>query len=703
MNKGCCLKLFIILLYSLIIFGADFDPMITNVYETETNDRTIATVITTDCSLDRTKGPFKLDGNDVVFKYGSGYPTLNYSKTPSYELCVTCGTGTTTSSCLEVDVHPNSPPVFQDWPIKTLTLKAVDTGEDESVYTVQATDPDSTDNLVYELIDIPTDYKDYFTLDETTGEIKTAIDLKYATVDTIPIKVNVSDGKNEVGPMTVVVRLTDLNPRPVFTNLPANVTIPEDAEAGDTIITLTFNDANIVDRTNFDPVCSVFPNSESYKFNYDTTSSKLKLVAVPDGDTLLDYESTNFYNISCVVNDGYLDSEGAYINLFVENINEAPTFNKDLYTCNLYESEAGVSNCDLPITITDEEGQSYNTILLSGNNSERFRLDQNTNKLTFNTNYDVDENAMPETVVVTVAAVDSRGKTGTSKIQINVRDVNDNDPDFGLNSQQSISVGADTGLGILGSVTADDIDSDNNGEVTYTLAGGSVSALAYVNVLNTGEIMYTNKYDYSLAGQTHYLEVLAKDKGSPQRTSTATVAVQFQTTTTTTTAPTGNQNIQVINNSGTSGSSSSSSNSGTSSSSSSSVLDDSTNVALLATLLSLLALAGLAGLLCCCCRGGCFSGGGGNSLCDCECFKKKTVKEEYHRRIRLQPRRVEQPKAIEPPPKTEIVEEVEEIERPQQYIVEEVLEEPRVMTSNSYGYTSSTVPYYNHAYNGYYY
>ncbi|ESO92958.1 hypothetical protein LOTGIDRAFT_175623 [Lottia gigantea] len=660
---------------------------VVNIVETATADTQIGNIQTTEssCKITNTtprKGPFDLSNTgssyDVIFKYGRGYTKLDYSKTPTYILHIQCGSA---KEDLEVDVHPNSPPKITDWPSVTITkFKAKETAEDTFIYKVPASDIDG-DTLTYTMYSDPD--LGYFSIDETTGKIVAAVDLNLATVDVIPLKVNVSDGKNTVGPFSIFVRLKDLNSRPEFTNLPTNVSIKEDAEAGDTVLQLSISDDG--PTNNLKPVCSVFPNSENYKFNYEPSTQKLKLAKVPDGDTLLDFETTKFYNITCKINDGYLDNQGDYINLYVENVNEEPIFNQELYTCNLYESKAGVSTCDLPMTITEPEDQKFDTILLPGNNSKRFTLTSDTNKLTFQTTYDVDDNVMPDQVILTVAAVDSRGKTGTSKIQVNIRDVNDNAPDFG-SVEPVYSIGADTSLGVLGNVVADDIDDGSNGEVTYSLTGGSAQALAYVNVLRNGEVCifmtnsmqnvrYSNQYDYSLAGQTHYLEVTAKDKGSPQKTSTTTIAVLFQTTTTTPVPPT-NTPVIVLNNGG------SSSNSQTASSTS--FLDDSTNVGLLAALLSLLALAGLAALLCCCCRGSnsssCFSGGQSKSFCDC--FSSRP--------------RIRKVKQIVEEPEPEIIE-----EKPKQVVVEEFVEEPRMVSytpsvisyNNSPEYVTDVVPY----------
>ena len=127
--------------------------------------------------------------------------------------------------------------------------------------------------------------------------------------------------------------------------------------------------------------------------------------------------------------------------------------------------QAGVSTCDLGLTVTDPELNTIPTLeLLAGNNSERFRYDRVSNKLTFNVDYDVDNNNMPTNVILTIYAVDSVMATGTAKIEINIQDANDNMCDFGSQQTAQFTVDQGTPLQTLGSFVASDGDltSPNN-------------------------------------------------------------------------------------------------------------------------------------------------------------------------------------------------------------------------------------------------
>jgi hypothetical protein len=72
--------------------------------------------------------------------------------------------------------------------------------------------------------------------------------------------------------------------------------------------------------------------------------------------------------------------------------------------------------------VRDFDGvQTYSLSLANGNNSQRFNLDSTSGIMTFAVDYDVDQNAMPSTVQLTVRCTDSLGKTGTTLLVITVR------------------------------------------------------------------------------------------------------------------------------------------------------------------------------------------------------------------------------------------------------------------------------------------
>ena len=69
----------------------------------------------------------------------------------------------------------------------------------------------------------------------------------------------------------------------------------------------------------------------------------MKLNTITTGETLLDFETTDKYLITCVVFDGFLYSVDDVLTMHVNNVNEPPVFNAGTYFCTLPESKVSIS------------------------------------------------------------------------------------------------------------------------------------------------------------------------------------------------------------------------------------------------------------------------------------------------------------------------------------------------------------------------
>ncbi|KAK7469931.1 hypothetical protein BaRGS_00036035 [Batillaria attramentaria] len=400
---------------------------------------------------------------------------LNYAIAAQYTITVVCedhedNTQTATTSDPQVNVLPNEFPDFDDYPsVTTASVSATGASVGDTVYTASATDPEGN-SITYQMTQSPD--SGYFDIDPNTGEITVARSLEAVTDLSSTLTVTACDPKGcNADTLTVTVPITDQNTAPSIDNLPATVSVLETATAGHILETLTITDAQGQRVTT---TCSVSPASESYKFAYDTVSKRLKLATVSSGQTLLDYDSgTRQYKITCIADDGALSSSGDVLTVNVENVNEAPVFSSSMYYCTLTESDAGVSQCSPNLLALDPDGDTIIYTFLPGNNSERFTYSSATDTVSFAVDYDVDNNVMPTTAIVTIQVTDPLGLTATSQITITVEDANDNTCDFTditLTStiDQSVPVGT-----ILAAFTATDADlTFPNNDVTYETISG---------------------------------------------------------------------------------------------------------------------------------------------------------------------------------------------------------------------------------------
>lgn len=510
------------------------------------------------CNVDRMDppgGPFIiwLEGSSVYWVYYVGVSNggaLSYKAVPTYMLTIKCVNGPRNESDfadLEIDIIPNADPVITNskYPHDVTSIVARDfTVPGTDVYTVHAKDEDG-DVLTCSMTTRPP--VNYFTIVKSgpsTGGttdciIKTAVDLRLASEPMVTLQVTISDGRTTTNNFDIDVNIA-LNTRPQILNLPITVSIPETTPSGFTIATLTVQDPDVF-VPQMVPTCTVAPISEQYKFSFETGSHKIRLSNLPNGAPPLDYETTNLYTITCTVTDGFLESENEILTVKVTNVNEPPMFDEIAYYCDLDESEAGGSSCDLNAIITDPEGDTIPSVgFLNGNNSNRFRYDWSTSAITFNVNYDVDQNAMPDNVVLQLQASDVYGASKTAPVYIRVHDVNDNTCNFGSTSTHTFRADQGTPLGSLGSFKATDEDRTSpNNLVTYEVIRALPSdSTNYIAAYGDGSLAYIGFIPEVNHGTTYTLIVRCKDGGSPQRTAEATVALTYQTTTTTSTTTT---------------------------------------------------------------------------------------------------------------------------------------------------------------------
>ncbi|KAK6167560.1 hypothetical protein SNE40_021557 [Patella caerulea] len=477
----------------------------------------------------RTVPRFGLTEFSVVYDPENGFP-LNPLIQSAYQTRVCCYDATLTSDppvCTPffISVSKNTPPTISG--VSEVTIDS----ELNSGGTVVQLVPADADNdpVTFSITSDPADARRFFAVD-SSGLVTTTVNGKSIPYAKMTLNIFASDGKDTTS-FPVTVNVNSVNHRPNILQLPLNVTIKENA-AKETLIT----NFNFADEDGFTapitPVCTVNPREESFKFAFDSNRNAYRLSNISDQP--LDFESNNFYNISCVISDGFLDSVGETIGIYVENVNEAPVFAKSQHTCVLFESPAGESFCDVRFTATDPDNDAV-TISLAGDFNNRFALTDNNRRLTFAVDYDLESVAFPSSVILNVVATDPFGATGTTTLNIAVTDINDNDPVF-TTEITTIPVEYATGIGRIGAFTATDTDQGSNGDLEYELVNiFPPDAATHFNLFNNGELHYLSQFPDTLARTTALIVAKATDKGSPRRSATGTIALTFGTTTTTST------------------------------------------------------------------------------------------------------------------------------------------------------------------------
>ncbi|XP_022238578.1 neural-cadherin-like [Limulus polyphemus] len=160
------------------------------------------------------------------------------------------------------------------------------------------------------------------------------------------------------------------------------------------------------------------------------------------------------------------------------------------------------------------------TLRAKGSGAGTFNIDSSVGIVKLAKDLDYEDLRQPQTYFLVVTATEDSGGFSTSvDLTITVHDVNDNPPRFELPDYQAHNVDEDIpqGTSVL-QVSASDMDSDKNAEITYTIE-------SQVFTIDNRGIIYSNKRLDADVNNTYEFTVEAIDHGDPQLTGTATVRI----------------------------------------------------------------------------------------------------------------------------------------------------------------------------------
>ncbi|OWF38514.1 cadherin-23-like [Mizuhopecten yessoensis] len=522
-------------------------PTSISVGELETANRLIYTITVTDpdndayvCDVSSTvpaNGPFVGIKDTDTNKYGiyTDTPTFSYATTTVHTVNIECTDtgGLIGTGVLSVDVIEGDALTFNNLPAST-THDASTTLNGAGIYTVTTTDAKGHTTKTYTMTSTPSTTS--FVIDAGTGAVTADRDLKYEIYTSVKLYITVSDGSIAAVEVLTVV-LTNVNNVPTFTNLPASIDVVESAAAGTVLITLTPNDADAGASLTY--TMSVDPVASANLFAYNTNTQQVTLATGQN----FNYESVIYFNVTFTVFDQLATGGPFVLDVHIKDDDEPCYFDKSYYSLSTSEGASGSISLNPNFIISDYDGiSSYSLSFTTANNSERFTIDASTGVIGFAVNYDIDNSAMPSTVILTVECKDATSQTGTTNVQISIADVNDNAPTFGsasyiLTVDQYSSAGT-----LIGSLAPTDADSGSNADYTCSATTTSATGSTYYNIgSDCGVYLIATPYGNIDYGTMVRFSVTATDKGSTPLSGTTFVDIIFKeatTTTTTTTAAT---------------------------------------------------------------------------------------------------------------------------------------------------------------------
>ncbi|XP_069388169.1 protocadherin gamma-A11-like [Paralichthys olivaceus] len=207
----------------------------------------------------------------------------------------------------------------------------------------------------------------------------------------------------------------------------------------------------------------------------------LKQHANPDGSKYvemvlqkpLDREQRPLLSLKLIAVDGGTPQRSGTVNIDVTVLDandNAPVFNQSVYKASVTENTVKGTHI-VTVNATDADSGSYGAVTYSlsnmkGSTADIFSIDENTGTISVSGQIDYEKYRKYE---VRVEAKDQGGLTGTSKVIIDVVDVNDNAPVINIMSFSSpVSEDARPGTTIA-VLNVKDADSDRNGQIKCSI------------------------------------------------------------------------------------------------------------------------------------------------------------------------------------------------------------------------------------------
>ncbi|CAH1264999.1 FAT4 [Branchiostoma lanceolatum] len=322
------------------------------------------------------------------------------------------------------------------------------------------------------------------------------------------LTIDVSDGEHSTD-VTVSVDVRPVNEHdPVFTSESYNVSVQENVTVGTVLLQVAASDAD--SGMDGEVTLSIEAGNEDKTFAVDATTGALQTVAP------LDRETTPSYTLTIVAQDGGVSpTRSASTTVFVtaSDVNDViPVCSPSFYAVSVSEG-ADVNSSVAMVTCSDDdvgENAELDFSITTGNSNETFAINKTSGRIITANSLDLEVTNF-YSLEVQVSDSGAQSLTGTATVYVTVTNVNDFAPTFS-ESSYSFNVSECESVGTeVGQVVASDEDTDEEGDVTYSIASGN-DGLAFGIDPVSGVISIAKDLDRE-AVASYSLEVLAIDGG----------------------------------------------------------------------------------------------------------------------------------------------------------------------------------------------
>ncbi|XP_043837803.1 protocadherin gamma-A12 isoform X15 [Dromiciops gliroides] len=326
-----------------------------------------------------------------------------------------------------------------------------------------------------------------------------------------------SDGGNPVrsGTARISVTVLDANDNaPVFTQSVYSVSVPENVPVGTWL--LTVNATDLDEGVNGEVTYSFWNIHDKTKqiFQLDVHLGKISTIGN------LNHEESGFYEMEVQAKDNAGLFSTANVLVTVVDVNDnAPEVTITSLTPSVPEGSPSGTVIAL-LNVHDQDSGENGRVTCSIPNNLPFKLEKNYgNYYSLVTSIALDrEQVSVYNITVTATDLGAPPLSTDTRITLHVADINDNPPTFSQTSYSAYILENNPRGASIYSVTASDPDSEENAQITYTIAndifqGDPLSSYVSINS-ETGVLYALRSFDYEKFRDLK-LQVTATDSGEP--------------------------------------------------------------------------------------------------------------------------------------------------------------------------------------------
>lgn len=422
---------------------------------------------------------------------------LDYESVSSYSLNISVSDGSTSvTEALSVTVKDtNDSPAFNSAPY---TVTVPENNVSATVYTLSATDTDSSDTLEYFLSGVGSGD---FSILSSTGLVSLNSALDYERKSSYVFSVIVRDGNGGHATSSLTVTVSDENDSPDFIGTPYSASLDEDVPIGTTVLQVSATDQDTSDTLTY----SLAGNHNS-DFSIGSNSGIITTAVA------LDYEAISSYSLTVSVTDGTVTVTQA-LSISVTDKNDAPAFTAAPYSLTVQENTT--SNSLLTVSATDQDTADTLNFLLLGSGSEFFSIHLTSGVVSLTTVLDYEVTSL---YTLTVRVSDSNGGVVTTSLTVTVSDANDSPQFLGIPYSATVSENLPIATDVI-KISA--FDADGGDSLSYSLSGTNSGHFQISS--SSGLVETTQVLDYETVN--YYSLTVSVSDGSVSISTSLTLSV----------------------------------------------------------------------------------------------------------------------------------------------------------------------------------